>query len=100
MSAMAESALSRTLTKYFFRGFLFLLAEALSSSAVADADGVAEPAARGDPVPFVVTVFFGPRRDCTRAPRDRVSTSIILASSSYNHQKTITMHIYLETLTY
>jgi hypothetical protein len=60
---MAKSALGRTHTKYFFRGFLFLLAEALSSSAFTDADGVAEPATRGGRVPFVVTVFFGPRRD-------------------------------------
>jgi hypothetical protein len=60
---MAKSALGGTHTRYFFRGFLFLLAEALSSSTFTDADGVAEPATRGGRVPFVVTVFFGPRRD-------------------------------------
>lgn len=44
---------------YFFRGFLFLLPDALSSSEFATGVGVAEPAVRGAPFPLVDTVFFG-----------------------------------------
>jgi hypothetical protein len=44
---------------YFFRGFLLLLPDALSSSESATGVGVAEPAVRDAPFPLVVTVFFG-----------------------------------------
>lgn len=44
---------------YFFRGFLFLFPDALSSSEFATGVGVAEPAFRGAAFPLVVAVLFG-----------------------------------------
>lgn len=45
-------------TMYFFRGFRFLLPEALTSSEIAAEAGVAVPEIRGAPVPLVA-VFLG-----------------------------------------
>lgn len=50
---------ARLRTMYFFRGFLFLFPDALSSSEFATGVGVAEPAFRGAAFPLVVAVLFG-----------------------------------------
>lgn len=62
------------LTMYFFRGFRFLLPDALTSSEFAAGVGVAEPAARGVLVPLVVAIFFG-LSPATREIRRRFGVS-------------------------
>nr|GFD58475.1 hypothetical protein [Tanacetum cinerariifolium] len=57
-------------------GFLFLFPDALISSEFAAGVGVAEPAVRGAPFPFVVAVFFG----FSSGPRE-IRRRFVLASS-------------------